>query len=81
MDLKRLAQANVLQEKIENLTRVLDAVKNPTSKFDIWVKSQSGVELSINEFLPMDIKTDITQAARSAIEIELKRLEKQFSLL
>lgn len=81
MNLKTLAKANVLQEKIENLTRVLDAVKNPTSKFDIWVKSQPGDELSINEFLPMDIKTDITQASRSAIEIELKRLISQFDAL
>jgi len=79
MDLKRLAEANVLQEKIKELTRVLDAVQGQTTKFDIWVNSESGDEFSINHLIPMDLKTQIIQAAKSELELELKRAEKKFA--
>ena len=81
MDLKKLAEANVLQEKIEELTRVLDAVSGQTTKFDIWVTSESGDELSINHLIPIDIKTQIIQVAKSELELELKRAEAKFAAL
>ena len=81
MNLKTLAKANYLQEKIEEQTRVLKAMNAQNTKFDIWVNSDDGDEFSINHLIPLDLKTEILQVAKSAIEIELKRMETQFDKL
>ena len=81
MNLKTLAKANYLQEKIEEQTRVLNAMNAQNAKFDIWVNSDEGDEFSINHLIPLDLKTEILQVAKSAIEIELKRMETQFDKL
>lgn len=81
MEIKTLAKANILQEGIEEKTKVLKVMNAQNTKFDIWVNSDEGDEISINHLIPLDLKTEILQVAKSAIEIELKRLETQFSAL
>lgn len=81
MNLKTLAKANYLQEKIEEQTRVLNAMNAQNANFDIWVTSPEGSEFSINHLIPLDLKTEILQVAKSAIDIELKRMETQFDKL
>lgn len=81
MEIKTLVKANLLQEKIEEQTKVLKAMNAQNTKFDIWVNSDEGDEFSINHLIPIDLKTEILQVAKSAIELELKRMDKLFSEL
>jgi oligoribonuclease NrnB/cAMP/cGMP phosphodiesterase (DHH superfamily) len=81
MNLKKLAKAIYLQEEIEKKTQVLDALNAKNTKFDIWIKTDEGDEFSIMQFIPLDLKTEILQMSRSAIENELKRMEAQFDKL
>ena len=81
MNLKTLAKANVLQEKIEALQRALDAINGENSRLEIWVNCDLRGEVDINDAIPEDMKTAIKQAAKSAIEIELSRYLSQFAQL